>query len=140
MQFTLTDAPEDNILKAIADGLTAFNEHDVGPSARRPLVVSITDEDGKILGGMSGYTAWGWLYIQWLWLDEPLRGQKLAGRLLQMAEAEAVKRGCQAAFIDTFNPIALKAYERQGYEVFGQLPEFPKGRTRSFLKKILPPG
>ena len=35
---------------------------------------------------------------------------------------------------------ALKAYERQGYEVFGQLPEFPKSRTRSFLKKILPPG
>ncbi|SFZ82077.1 Acetyltransferase (GNAT) family protein [Devosia enhydra] len=139
MQISLTDAPEDKILKAIADGLTAFNEEDVGPSARRPLVVSITDDDGTILGGMSGYTAWGWLYIQWLWLDQSLRGQKLAGRILQMAEAEAVKRGCQAAFIDTFNPIALKAYQRQGYEIFGELPEFPKGRTRTFLKKFLPP-
>jgi GNAT superfamily N-acetyltransferase len=138
MQFTLTDAPEDNVLKAIADGLTAFNDQDVGPSGRHLLVITITDDAGTMTGGLSGYTAWGWLYVQWLWLDAPLRGQGLAGRLLQMAEDEATRRGCHGAFIDTFNPLALKAYRRQGYEVFGELADFPPGRTRSFLRKPLP--
>ena len=62
---------------------------------------------------------------------------KLAGRMLELAEAEARGRGCHGAYIDTFNPQALKTYQRAGYTIFGSLPDFPKGRTRSFLSKPL---
>ncbi|ASY69842.1 hypothetical protein SFHH103_02207 [Sinorhizobium fredii HH103] len=49
------------------------------------------------------------------------------------------RRGCHSAWIDTFNPAARRAYERQGYVPFGELPDFPKGRNRVFLKKALSP-
>jgi predicted GNAT family acetyltransferase len=75
--------------------------------------------------------------VQWLWLDDGLRGKGMAGRMLDMAEIEAVKRGCHGAYIDTFNPVALRVYERQGYVPFGELADFPKGRTRTFLQKPL---
>ncbi|MGO7427884.1 GNAT family N-acetyltransferase, partial [Rhizobium ruizarguesonis] len=31
----------------------------------------------------------------------------------------------------------LRVYLRQGYEVFGELEDFPEGRRRSFLRKSL---
>jgi GNAT superfamily N-acetyltransferase len=89
------------------------------------------------VAGISGYTAWGWLYVQWLWVAEAQRGQGLAGRMLAAAEREAKIRGCHGAYIDTFSPLALKIYRRAGYVAFGALEDFPKGRTRTFLQKPL---
>ena len=137
MNLTLTDGPSPEDLAAIGDGLAAFNEADVGPSQRQSLAVLLRDDVGTLLGGLSGYSAWGWLYIQWLWLAESQRGQGWAVRLLDTAEAEARNRGCHDAWIDTFNPVALKTYQRAGYVPFGALPDFPKGRTRTFLQKAL---
>lgn len=138
-QLHVTDAPADTELAAISEGLTAFNTEDVGPSQRRSLAVLIRDDAGKTIGGISGYTAWGWLFTQWLFVPETLRGQGMAGKLLDAAENEATARGCFGAWIDTFNPQALRAYQRQGYVIFGELPDFPEGRSRFFLQKKLSP-
>jgi GNAT superfamily N-acetyltransferase len=99
--------------------------------------VLVHDAEQALIAGISGYTAWGWLYVQWLWVAEGNRGQNLAGRMLAAAEAEARQRGCHGAYIDTFNPHALHVYQKAGYTVFGTLPNFPPGRTRSFLSKDL---
>lgn len=133
----VTDEPLSAELDAIGQGLTAFNETDVGPAHRLPLAVIVRDVSGIIIAGISGYTAWKWLYVQWLWVDEGHRGRRLAASMLEAAEAEARARGCANAWIDTFNPVALKTYERQGYVAFGALEDFPEGRTRTFLKKSL---
>jgi GNAT superfamily N-acetyltransferase len=101
------------------------------------LAVLIRDAEDKVVGGMFGYTSWGWLFTQVLFVPEHLRSQGMAARLLEAAETEARRRGCRGAWIDTFNPEALKAYRKQGYEIFGELPAFVGERTRSFLKKIL---
>ncbi|MGO4437925.1 GNAT family N-acetyltransferase [Rhizobium sp. RAF56] len=137
MRLDLTYAPSGDDLKAIGDGLVAFNAADVGPSEKQAIAILIRDDGGAVLGGLYGYTAWGWLFTQWLFVPEKMRGQGVAGRLLDTAEKEAARRGCHGAWIDTFNPQALRAYERQGYEIFGELPEFPKGRSRIFLRKSL---
>ncbi|CDN48715.1 GNAT family N-acetyltransferase [Neorhizobium galegae] len=136
-QFDVTASPSPEELAVIGEGLTAFNDADVGPSDRKPLAVLIRDVEDKVIGGLSGYTAWGWLFTQWLFVPETLRGEGMAGKLLSQAEQEARARGCHGAWIDTFSPLARKAYMRQGYEIFGELPEFPKGRTRTFLRKAL---
>jgi hypothetical protein len=99
----------------------------------------VRDEDGAIVAGISGYTAWGWLYAMALgrWKTaRPARGRWM----LEAAEIEATARGCYGALIDTFNPKAAKAYERQGYRPFGVLPDFPVGRSRIFLQKKLTGG
>ncbi|MCQ1575070.1 GNAT family N-acetyltransferase [Neorhizobium galegae] len=136
-QLDVTASPFPEELAVIGEGLTAFNDADVGPSERKPLAVLIRDVEDKVIGGLSGYTAWGWLFTQWLFIPDALRGEGMAGKLLSQAEEEARARGCHGAWIDTFSPVARKAYMRQGYEIFGELPEFPKGRTRTFLRKAL---
>ncbi|ANK92611.1 MULTISPECIES: GNAT family N-acetyltransferase [Rhizobium] len=136
-EFELTASPSAGELAAITDALSAFNNSDVGPSDRQPLAVLIRDTAGKVTGGLSGFTAWGWLFTQVLYIPDTLRGTGIAGKILAMAEDEAKARGCRGAWIDTFNPQALRAYLRQGYEIFGELEDLPEGRTRSFLRKNL---
>ena len=96
-KLVVTDKPEPNELGAIGENLSAFNDADVGPSERRTLAVLVRDEAGALKAGINGYTGWGWLFTQWLWVDESLRGQGMAGRMLQAAEDEAKARGCHAA-------------------------------------------
>jgi GNAT superfamily N-acetyltransferase len=137
LSVSVTGTPSADELDTIGEGLRTFNEADAGPADRKVLAVIARDEAGDIAGGISGYTAWGWLYVQWLWVAEPQRGQGLAGRMLAAAEMEARARGCHAAYIDTFNPHALRSYQRAGYTPFGALDDFPRGRTRTFLQKPL---
>lgn len=133
----LTDAPEPSDLDALFKALSDFNMEDAGPSDRRPLALFIRDEAGQLAGGLSGNTAWGWLFIQWLWISPHLRGRGEAGRLIAMAEDEARARNCRGAYIDTFNPDAQRAYEKAGYTIFGVLEDFPSGRRRVWLSKRL---
>lgn len=135
--FNLTEEPSPDDLAAIGQGLNAYNVADVGPSDRRLIAVILRDAAGHAIGGLSGYTSWGWLFTQQLFIPETLRGQGLVGKLLTAAEAEASARGCKGAWIDTFNPVALRAYQKQGYAVFGEIPDFVEGRTRTFLQKRL---
>ena len=137
LALELTGTPRAQDLEVLGASLAAFNDRDVGPAERQALAVFVRDVEGDVVAGLSGYTAWGWLYVQWLWVREDQRGNKLAGRMLDMAEGESRSRGCHGAYIDTFNPQALRTYQRAGYTVFGTLPDFPKGRTRSFLSKTL---
>jgi len=137
LSLTVTNAPSAEELATIGDSLAGFNEADVGPSGRQGIAVVMRDERHAIVAGISGYTAWGWLYVQWLWVAETQRGQGLAGAMLAAAEAEARTRACHSAYIDTFNPVALKTYQRAGYVPFGALEDFPIGRTRTFLQKRL---
>ncbi len=136
-RITVTDQPSDTDLACILNGLVTFNAALVGPSQRQTLAVIVSAEDGTPQGGLSGFTAWGWLFIEKFWIAETLRGQGLAARLLAKAEAEAVRRGCQGAWLDTFNPAARKVYKQAGYRVFGELPDFPTGHVRVFLCKSL---
>jgi GNAT superfamily N-acetyltransferase len=121
--------------KKIADPLIAYNIARFGESVREKLAIRLRGDDGEINGGLVGYTARDWLYIEMLFVPEELRGKGTAGTLLKMAEDEAKRRGCIGAFIDTMSPDALKVYQRYGYETIGALGEFAGGHTFTWLKK-----
>src|SRR5688500_19117287 len=100
LTVTLTSKPAPEDLKVLGEGLMAYNDASVGPANRVLLAAFLRNADGNVVGGLSGYTGWGWLYVQWLWLAEEVRGAGWGERLLRSAEAEAVARGCHGAYID----------------------------------------
>jgi GNAT superfamily N-acetyltransferase len=53
------------------------------------------------------------------------------------AEAEALRRGCHAASLDTYSFQARGFYERLGYSVFGIIDDCPPGHSRIYLIKRL---
>jgi ribosomal protein S18 acetylase RimI-like enzyme len=113
---------------------TLFPDHPPG----RDLAIAIRDPDnGESVGGLCGRTAGGWLAIELIFVPEAFRGMGLATKLIAMAEEEAKRRDCHSAWLDTMNPQALTLYRRLGYEVFGELKDYPVGSSRFFLQKKL---
>lgn len=134
-ELSVCDDESDPRIALLGAALGTFNDDSVGPSNRTTLAVFMEDEADQLLAGMYGMTAWGWLYVRWLWVDAANRGQGIAGELLARAELVAMQRGCRAAHIDTFSEQTRHVYEKAGYTVFGSLPDFVSGHTRWFLAK-----
>jgi GNAT superfamily N-acetyltransferase len=136
LQEKLDQKDGDFVFNALAE----YNNRQVGyGDNHQRLGIFIRDAEQKIVGGLLGDVYWGWLYIGILWIDEHLRGQGYGQQLLDLAEAEAVRRGCHSVHLDTMSFQARPFYEKNGYTVFGQLDNFPKGHTRYFMKKSLHP-
>jgi GNAT superfamily N-acetyltransferase len=141
MDYTieLSDQANEQVRNEIVAPLIAYNISKAGPNDGRPLVITILDSHNKIIGGLWGNTGFQWLFTQLLLVPESLRGRGLGADLMRRAEAEAVDRGCHGAWLDTFEFQARGFYERIGYECFGQLPDYPPGFARFFMKKSLLP-
>ena len=135
LAIEVTDTPSEAEAALVVGGLVAFNNATVGPSNRKVLAALLREAGGNVLGGAIGYTAWDWFYVEKVWVDESLRGQGEAARLLAAGEAEALRRGCKGAWLDTLNPAARRVYEKQGYVVCGEIPDFTAGQSRLFLQK-----
>lgn len=133
--FKLSDSSKGPEADFVLNGLKNYNEKHIYPYKHQDLVVSVFNEQEKQIGGLVGYTAWEWLYIRLLWVQEDSHGMGLGTQLVKKAEAEAVRRGVQKVWIDTFNEQAKKLYEKMGYQVFGTLSDFPPGHTRYFLSR-----
>lgn len=129
----LTNAERDKIREALeqhsvqrAPGLNA-----------RPVEIALRSGSGRLVGGLLGSTAWDWLLIDLLWLDDVCRGHGLGSGLLAQAERKAIDMGCTHARAETFDFQALPFYERHGYDVYARLEGFPKGHTEYQLRKKL---
>ena len=136
-RITLTDSPDPADAKAVREGLEGFNTSMGVGSDWVPLATFVHDPDGNLVGGLTGGTYWGWLYVGILWLAETVRGQGLGSRILAETENEAWRRGCRHAFLDTTSFQALPFYQKCGYTLYAQLDDFPPGHSRYFLKKAL---
>lgn len=137
-ELILTDRHDPEATAAILDRLVAFNEAAAGPSGFRPLQVQVRDPaTGEVVGGLTGRTSYGWLFVEHLFVPGSLRGSGIGSELMARAEAEARARGCVGVWLDTFAFQARGFYERLGYRVFGTIEGYPPGHARFFLEKRL---
>ncbi len=139
MQYTLsvTDAGDEDIRKAVLAPLVEYNASQAGPSGGRPIAVLVKDHADAVIGGLWGHTGYDWLFTQLLVVPASLRGRGVGTEIMQLAEREAMARGCHGAWLDTFEFQARGFYERIGYVCFGELPNYPTGFSRFFMKKAL---
>ncbi|HEY0319561.1 MAG TPA: GNAT family N-acetyltransferase [Pyrinomonadaceae bacterium] len=137
LQITVEDQPKEEERRRVVDGLLAYNESQTGDVSYERLTLVLREASGDVVGGLLGEIYWGWLHIDILWIDDSLRSRGYGGKLLAVAEQKAIAKGCRSVFLDTFSFQALSFYENCGYEVFGELADFPPGHIRYFLKKLL---
>jgi GNAT superfamily N-acetyltransferase len=138
--MVLTASPDPADVQAVREGLDAYDAEQGAPVDWTPLMIFMRDPHGKVAGGLTGGTYWGWLYVGRLWIEERLRGQSYGSQILAEAEQEALRRGCHHAYVDTQDFQALPFYEKHGYIVYGVLNDMPIGHTRYSLEKKLVPG
>lgn len=136
-QFEVSDSAAPADLAAIDKGLTEFNEQSANLASVRPLHVVARDESGQLIGGLIGRT-WGLCCeIQVLWVDESTRQSGVGTTLVRQAEAEAARRECVTAFLETFSFQAPEFYARLGYETKHQIDGMPDGICKSYMLRQL---
>jgi GNAT superfamily N-acetyltransferase len=135
--FTVEDAPGDEAVRALTQGLTDHALPYTQIPGFQPIEVFMRDEGGALVGGVWGYVNWNWLFIGLVWLSGSFRGGEYGRQLMEMLEEAARERGCRYAHLDTFSFQARPFYEGLGYEVFATLDDYPPGHQRFFMKKAL---
>ena len=114
-----------------------FHAETMPPWQATRFGLRLEDAAGTLAGGFCGVLAWGWLFVEALWVNPAVRGSGAGRALMAAAERHAAATGCHSAWLDSFQ--ARDFYEALGYMVFGQLEDYPKGQTRWFLRKRLAP-
>lgn len=137
MKIIIDNKADQKDIEFIKNNLKRHNEKFTVPNNHKELAVFLKDEAGKIKGGITGGTYWDWLYIDSLWIEESMRLKGYGKKLLEVAEKEAKKRGCNNAHLDTHDFQAVNFYQKNGYEICGQLDDLPVGYNRYLLKKKL---
>lgn len=135
MRLTPPLPPQDEELDALRIGLSGYNTAQAGTHLRERIASFIKDAQGMVLGGIVADIKWGWLHVDWLWIDEGIRKDGWGARLLATMEQYASDKGITHFHLETTSFQALPFYQKQGYTVFGELPDMPPGHISYFLKK-----
>ncbi|MFC3652572.1 GNAT family N-acetyltransferase [Dyella humi] len=137
-QVILTDTPDAADVAAVREHLSQFNLDATGIDDQRALALLVKDPaTGKVLGGLTGRTSRGVLFVEMLFLPDSLRGSGLGSKLLLMAEQEAVRRGCHHGVLYTNTFQAPGFYKKKGWRELGEIPSNPPGTSRLFFSKQL---
>ena len=89
LTYNVTSASRNAARKTILKGLVSYNRERAGGAPWHTVAVVLNDAKGRVLGGLTGWTGWGWMYVELFWLPESLRRQGHGRKLMALAEQEA---------------------------------------------------
>ncbi len=141
MNIVVTTSPSKEELKTLSEGIGLFNQDylpdEVGFEKDTKFAVFAKDENDNILGGIRANAFWNYCIIELLWLSKDSRGLGAGSKLVHAAEMFAKENGFNYMRTETLSFQAKPFYEKLGFNVFGELPDYPKGHTTYCLIKEL---
>ena len=132
--LTLEADPDPSLRAKILEPLAAHNDAAAGPGRWGTLAVTVRGGDGEVAGGLWGRTGYGFLFVELLALG-PARGLGLGRKTMELAEAEAKRRGLLGIWLDTWTFQAPGFYPKLGFVECGRITEYPPGHDRIFYVK-----
>ena len=136
MHFRLENR-ESKKTQKLGNLIRAYNQSKREPSKSEPLNIYVEDEQGNLIAGMVAETFGHWLEIEYLYVQENLRGQGIGSNILNWAEKEARERKCKYSFVNTYQFQAPNFYKKHGYEEVFALKEYPYTGERYYYTKAL---
>ena len=107
------------------------------PNSFLIAVIDSDDENDNLIGLARGHSMWEWLYVRTLWVNEIYRNDGVGSELLKEVQELAEHRKCGGIHLETWNKNNLHFYEKNGFQSYGALEDFPKGHVRYSLCKRL---
>jgi ribosomal protein S18 acetylase RimI-like enzyme len=148
VDYQLVASLTDETRAAVAAPLRAYNRaqspafyaaRDLPENAPKPLNVVAVDPAGKIVGGLIGETQFAWLKVSIVAVAEHARRCGVGRRLIELAEQEAVARGCRHVFLDTMDYQAPGFYQNLGYQLASKIDDWDSyGHAQYRFTKQLP--
>lgn len=138
MHLETHDTPAPELLGFLSDALYAHNCRMTGTDDYRTFALVLRDDAGHVAGGATGWTRWGWLHLDVLWIDDVHRGLGHGSRLLHRVEDLGIARGCELVTLDTASFQAPDFYRRHGYQEMFRMDVPRHGIAKHHFRKELP--
>lgn len=139
MRIDTFDAPAPGLVEFLSDSLYAHNCRVTGTDDYRAFALVLRQEDQEPVGGATGWTRWGWLHLDVLWVSDAFRGLGHGSRLLHQVEELARSRDCELVTLDTASFQAPDFYRRLGYEEMFRMDVPRHGIVKHHFRKTLTP-
>ena len=123
----------------LVDRIHEFNAQATGYSDARLMGAQVRDEGGAIIAALNGYSWGGCCIVEHLWVHASQRGRGLGRALLEAAEAEAARRGCENLVLSTHSFQSPAFYAHLGYEQQAVIRNQPMGHANIVFAKRLNP-
>lgn len=137
-EIIISETPGPSDREAILHALVSYNDSNGPPSGFQPLAILLCDPStGETVGGLWGKSSYDWVFIELLVVPERWRGQNVGTLLLGKAEEIGRERNCVGLWLNTFGFQARGFYEKNGFEVFGSVDDYPRGSNCYFMRKLL---
>ncbi|WP_070969560.1 GNAT family N-acetyltransferase [Vibrio sonorensis] len=138
MSIELVASPDKAIKDTIYNELKSYNMRHLPAEDVVEYACVHKDESGKITGGLTAEIYTNTCFIEYLWVDDSLRGKGVGSQLVKAMEEEAKTRGVTHLYLDTYTFQAEGFYLKLGFEVVGRYRGFPTaGVDKIFLQKAI---
>jgi len=136
-EVVVDSEPTPDVVQYLEDRLYEFNSNATGITDGEWLAILVRDDEGRIVAGICGSAWGGCCEIRQFWVEESRRKQGLGSRLLDAAEREASRRGCEQIVLATFSFQAPAFYTKRGFEAVFALDDYPRGHRSLLMRKRL---
>lgn len=134
---------DSNFNKVIVEKLHKFNREnckwilentDENKTDRKYYNLAVYN-NGEIIGGAVGYSAWKWYFLDELWIEEGHRKSGIGTKIIKKIEKYAKERNLLGVRMETWSFQAKGFYEKLGYKVYATFEDCPPGTIDYFLIK-----
>lgn len=140
MNYTMTNdaAVNQDDLDKVQAAYDQYTKDQIGEDQWHDIAFFVHDDNGHAVAGVKGsYGVCGWLWLDLLFVSDELRGKGYGRQLMEKMESEAKKRGCHAIYLNSFSFQGASFYQKLGYQIYGELKDFPQGHcVVSLMKKL----
>lgn len=136
-EFILHDSIDPKLEQLLFDGINTQADLLRKMQPIQPFSVELRSHDREIIGGATGVSLFGNLYVDMLWIAQHLRGKGWGTQVMRQAETIGRDRGCSFATVNTMDWQALPFYQKLGYSIEFTREGFEKGAKMFFLRKVL---
>src|SRR5262245_60256914 len=136
-RLELETEPKPGAIQLVEQRIYEFNVQTTGIADGKWLASFLRDGEGTVLGGVFGWTWGATCYVRYLFVPAEMRNRGHGSRLMAIVEAEAAARGCTQILLETHDFQAPQFYCKLGFEIVGQVADYPFGHQYLTLVKRL---
>ncbi|ENM6584517.1 GNAT family N-acetyltransferase, partial [Vibrio alginolyticus] len=112
LEFCLN--PDQTDLDFVREGIRSYNRLHLPEGEVHVIGCFAKDENGKIMGGLTGEMFKNTVFVEFLWVDAESRTSGLGSQLMSMLEQRVKPHGVTHVYLDTYSFQALEFYLKLG--------------------------
>ncbi|MDN7243108.1 GNAT family N-acetyltransferase [Planococcus sp. N028] len=121
--------------KVIEHNMTSLPDEAKSPKEQVSFIAR--NDNGEIIGGVTGTSFWRQMHVDFLWVDPAERGQGIAEQLMHQLEDYSRSLACRLMIVETFSFQAPNFYKKLGFVEFGVIEDHPAGHSFHYFEKRL---